>query len=299
MITPNTIINDTGALRLDTVTFKNAGGSAFGPIALRQALQVSSDVFFYNLGLDAEQAGGNVIQDWAENLGLGQRTGIDLPEEVPGLVPTPSGGTRSSRRTPTRRRRAGRKLFSRRVRPSTASGAQATGSTCPWVRATSRSTPSSSRSHTRQSRTGRRREAARRAAGRGLERTGGAGDPARAAAARRDRAGASAGNPRGPPRRGDGAGRNLVSRVRELEAGHRRQDGNRRTTPLPDQSWYVALAPYPDPKYVVAVTIERGGFGADSAAPAAAQIVAELLGTKAAGAATAPPTGTTTTGSYD
>jgi penicillin-binding protein 2 len=40
-----------------------------------------------------------------------------------------------------------------------------------------------------------------------------------------------------------------------------------------DQSWYVALAPYPDPKVVVAVTIEEGGFGADAAAPAAAQIL--------------------------
>ena len=34
-----------------------------------------------------------------------------------------------------------------------------------------------------------------------------------------------------------------------------------------DQSWYVALAPYPIPHYVVAVTIEDGGFGAETAAP--------------------------------
>ena len=48
-----------------------------------------------------------------------------------------------------------------------------------------------------------------------------------------------------------------------------------------DQSWYVALAPYPDPKYVVAVTFEAGGFGAETAAPAARQILAELFGVKA------------------
>ena len=36
-----------------------------------------------------------------------------------------------------------------------------------------------------------------------------------------------------------------------------------------DQSWYVALAPYPNPRYVVAVTDEAGGFGADTAAPMA------------------------------
>jgi penicillin-binding protein 2 len=40
-----------------------------------------------------------------------------------------------------------------------------------------------------------------------------------------------------------------------------------------DQSWYVVLAPYPNPKVVVAVTIEQGGFGADAAAPAAREIL--------------------------
>ena len=40
-----------------------------------------------------------------------------------------------------------------------------------------------------------------------------------------------------------------------------------------DQSWYVALAPYPNPEIVVATTIEQGGFGVESAAPAARQIL--------------------------
>ena len=51
----------------------------------------------------------------------------------------------------------------------------------------------------------------------------------------------------------------------------------------PDQSWYVALAPYPNPKYVVAVTDEAGGFGADTAAPMARRILAELLDVKETG----------------
>jgi penicillin-binding protein 2 len=48
----------------------------------------------------------------------------------------------------------------------------------------------------------------------------------------------------------------------------------------PDQSWYVALAPYPSPKYVVAVTDEAGGFGADTAAPMTRRILAELFGVR-------------------
>jgi penicillin-binding protein 2 len=38
-----------------------------------------------------------------------------------------------------------------------------------------------------------------------------------------------------------------------------------------NQSWYVVLAPYSNPQIVTAVTIEEGGFGAESAAPAAKQ----------------------------
>jgi penicillin-binding protein 2 len=44
-----------------------------------------------------------------------------------------------------------------------------------------------------------------------------------------------------------------------------------------DQSWYVALAPWPDPRYVVAVTDEAGGFGAETAAPMARRILAALF----------------------
>jgi penicillin-binding protein 2 len=48
----------------------------------------------------------------------------------------------------------------------------------------------------------------------------------------------------------------------------------------PDQSWYIALAPYPSIKYVVAVTDEAGGFGADTAAPMARRILATLFGVR-------------------
>jgi penicillin-binding protein 2 len=42
----------------------------------------------------------------------------------------------------------------------------------------------------------------------------------------------------------------------------------------------VAVAPYDDPRVVVAVTIERGGFGAEAAAPAARRILAAYFGIK-------------------
>ena len=48
-----------------------------------------------------------------------------------------------------------------------------------------------------------------------------------------------------------------------------------------DQSWYAVLAPYPNPRVVVAVTVERGGFGVDSAAPVALGILSEYFKAKA------------------
>ena len=42
-----------------------------------------------------------------------------------------------------------------------------------------------------------------------------------------------------------------------------------------DQAWYAALAPADDPKVAVVYTIEGGGFGAETAAPAARELLYE------------------------
>ena len=66
--------------------FKNAGDAVFGSLALARAIQVSSDVFFYQLGA-ALNAKGAVLQEWARRLSFGKPTGIDIPGEFGGLVP--------------------------------------------------------------------------------------------------------------------------------------------------------------------------------------------------------------------
>jgi penicillin-binding protein 2 len=66
--------------------FRNAQDAVFGTLALPRALQVSSDVFFYQLGAAANER-GPVIQEWARKLGFDEPTGIDLPGEYGGLVP--------------------------------------------------------------------------------------------------------------------------------------------------------------------------------------------------------------------
>ena len=56
-----------------------------GPVDLTKAIYQSCDVFFYTL---AEKLGIDRIAKYATALGLGQKTGIDLPNEVSGVMPS-------------------------------------------------------------------------------------------------------------------------------------------------------------------------------------------------------------------
>jgi len=56
-----------------------------GPVDITKAIYQSCDVFFYTL---AEKLGIDKIAKWATALGLGQKTGIDLPQEVSGVMPS-------------------------------------------------------------------------------------------------------------------------------------------------------------------------------------------------------------------
>ncbi|MBZ5704972.1 MAG: penicillin-binding protein 2 [Acidobacteriia bacterium] len=56
-----------------------------GLVDIRKAIYQSCDVFFYTL---AEKLGIDRIAKYAIMLGLGQRTGIDLPQEVTGVMPS-------------------------------------------------------------------------------------------------------------------------------------------------------------------------------------------------------------------
>ena len=56
-----------------------------GNVDLHDAIVHSCDVFFYNVG---KQLGIDKISFYGANLGLGRKTGIDLPGEEPGLMPS-------------------------------------------------------------------------------------------------------------------------------------------------------------------------------------------------------------------
>ena len=86
LITPTRKINDPGHWEYGGREYQNAKEAVFGSIDVREALAKSSDIFFFKLGAQAN-AQGRVIQRWAEKFGYGSKTGIDLPGEAAGLVP--------------------------------------------------------------------------------------------------------------------------------------------------------------------------------------------------------------------
>ena len=59
--------------------------AATASIDLRHAIEQSCDVYFYTV---ANMVGVDKINKWATALGLGVKSGIDLPNEVQGLVPS-------------------------------------------------------------------------------------------------------------------------------------------------------------------------------------------------------------------
>ncbi len=65
----------------------------FGRLNIFQGLALSSNVFFWTVGL--ERLGIDHIVDYSLNFGFGENTGIDLPNEQSGNVPTPEWKSRT------------------------------------------------------------------------------------------------------------------------------------------------------------------------------------------------------------
>jgi len=93
LITPSSIIPCTGSLTVGNVVFHNVEAGINANLNLDQALAISCDTWFYRLGtmLYARQVstGALDMQRWAMRLGLGHPTGVDIPGEYGGVVPTP------------------------------------------------------------------------------------------------------------------------------------------------------------------------------------------------------------------
>ncbi|HWX75321.1 MAG TPA: penicillin-binding protein 2 [Solirubrobacteraceae bacterium] len=86
VIDPSVGMGSGQCIYVSSEPFCNAGKVDYGSVGLVDALKVSSDTYFFETGRLAN-AHGPVIQQEAHKLGVGQQTGIDLPSEITGLVP--------------------------------------------------------------------------------------------------------------------------------------------------------------------------------------------------------------------
>jgi penicillin-binding protein 2 len=85
VITPDFKVYCPGHATFFGRTFKCWKPAGHGWVDLREAIENSCDVYFYTVG---NMVGVDRINKWATRLGLGVKTGIDLPNEVAGLVPS-------------------------------------------------------------------------------------------------------------------------------------------------------------------------------------------------------------------
>ena len=97
IITPNTIIDDKGFITVKDPyhpgrSFIYRGWKVLGPVNVRKAIAWSSDIFFYTVGGGfGKQKGLGIdrLDYWYRTFGLGKQTGIDLPGEAAGRIPSP------------------------------------------------------------------------------------------------------------------------------------------------------------------------------------------------------------------
>lgn len=82
--------NDQGVITVNNYSYSNWYFSQYGRtegiIDLVKAIARSTDTFFYTIG---QMTGPNAIAKWAKSFGLDGITGIDIPGEAMGLIPTP------------------------------------------------------------------------------------------------------------------------------------------------------------------------------------------------------------------
>ncbi|MDX9861563.1 MAG: penicillin-binding protein 2 [Rhodospirillales bacterium] len=85
VITPNTKVFCSGAVNLGDATFHCWKKHGHGLLDLKEGIAQSCDSYFYEV---ARRTGIDAITAMAKRLGLGQKLGIDLPNEKTGLMPT-------------------------------------------------------------------------------------------------------------------------------------------------------------------------------------------------------------------
>jgi len=93
IITPLFTVNSTGGLRIGSWVFPDWKAGGHGITDIRKALAESVNTYFYLIGGGDQGSlsglGVDGMREYAELFGLGSPTGIDIPGEANGFLPTP------------------------------------------------------------------------------------------------------------------------------------------------------------------------------------------------------------------
>ena len=100
LLTPSGTINDQGKYTIPNCKDErcdrfNDAGRKYGQVNLQRSLTVSSDVYYYGLGaqfwIQRDSLGGpETFRELLERWGFFEKTGIDLPSEQRGRIPSPA-----------------------------------------------------------------------------------------------------------------------------------------------------------------------------------------------------------------
>lgn len=85
IITPTTVIHAPASIKFGRRVYHDHSKTGHGYITVFEALERSSNVFFYKMGISL---GIDRMAGYARALGMGEKTEIQLPHEVSGLIPT-------------------------------------------------------------------------------------------------------------------------------------------------------------------------------------------------------------------
>ncbi|MGB0120486.1 MAG: penicillin-binding protein 2 [Solirubrobacterales bacterium] len=263
-IKPSTVINDTGQVEIADQVFTNAGKQPHGPVDLRRSLEVSSDVYYYLLG--AKMNGTDQLQDWSKKFGIGEPTGIDLPGESAGFLPTQKAVNERQREAPDL---LDPWTIGQNIQLAIGQGyLQASPLQMAVAYAALGNGGDVLKPHLIKQ--------TEDSAGRVLDETAPEIvsqvpiDPTY-----RDIIMAGLHDAAQEP---EGTSYGVFGGFPIPVAG---KTGTAERLPKADQAWYAVLAPYPDPEIVVITTVEEGGFGADTAAPVALQVLSAYFGKQA------------------
>lgn len=268
IITPNTTFRCTGAFPYGNREFRCWKEHGHGTLSLHRAIAESCDVYFYQLGL---KLGVDLIAHYAKEFGLGKLTGISLPHEKSGIVPSSAW----------KKKRFGVPWYSgETVSFSVGQGYLST-------------TPLQLLMLISGVANGGKRvlpqvvERIEDIYGKVLKEyppveLGKANVSQKTLAVVQDALKGAVNDPHGT---GSAcllkdikvAGKTGTAQVVALPGDFKRGDTSRIPQKFRDHAWFVAYAPVEDPKIAVAVLVEHGGFGAYAAAPIAKKVIEQYL----------------------